>query len=135
MNKTPLSAAALAGLLLPWIVACGAPQPTYPHATLAGTVTVAGQPLTEGKIMFLPQDPHRGGGVTAVIRNGRYRAEEVPHGKVLVTFNAMQETGRMIESSSTDELQPERIDLIPPEYADGLVIEVQADREEQHFAL
>ncbi len=114
---------------------CSNPGPDYPHAQLAGTVTVAGEPLPSGLIIFMPLESNRGGGVKATITDGHYLANDVPKGAVQVTFHAIKLTGRMVNSPSSSEPLPEQIDLIPDAYRDGLEIKVTEDRIDQDFQL
>lgn len=118
------------------MLGCGGKETAYPGVKLEGTVTIAGKPLADGLILFMPHEHGRGGGVKAVVKDGRYTADKVPTGKVRVTFNAMQETGRMIESaSSPGKLLPERIDLIPAKYRSGVPLEVKEEQLKQDFNL
>lgn len=126
--------AALCSFVL--LTGCDGGRTIYPSAKLEGAVSVAGEPVTDGLIMFMPQQQGRGSGVKAAIKDGCYSADNVPLGNVLVTFNAMQETGRMVESpSSPGKLMPERIDLIPEKYRSGMAVEVKAGDNKRDFEL
>jgi hypothetical protein len=132
--RVQLPVAALCGLLLS--AGCGGGKVDYPAAKLEGAVTVAGKPLADGLIMFMPQERGRGSGVRAPIKNGRYSADKVPLGEVLVTFNALQETGRKVESViSPGKPLPEQVDLIPEQYRSGIALEVTGDKANQDFSL
>ncbi len=127
---------ALVAVLAVILLGCGRKGPEYPSVKLEGAVTIAGKPLAEGMVMFMPHEQGRGGGVKALIKEGRYAAENVPTGKVRVTFNAMQETGRMVESaSSPGKPLPEKIDLIPAKYKTGVNVDVKSDQGQQDFNL
>ena len=118
------------------ICGCSREDAHYPSVRLEGNVTIAGKPLADGLIMFMPLERGRGGGVKAVIKEGRYVADRVPTGKVLVTFNAMQETGRMVESpSSPGKPLPERIDLLPAKYKSGVSLDVKGEQLRRDFDL
>lgn len=133
-NRTRATCCCLCSLLL--LAGCGEKKPVYPSAKLYGTVTIAGKPLADGAIVFMPQEPGRGSGVKATIKDGHYAADDVPLGKVQVTFNAMQETGRMVESpSSPGKPLPERIDLIPAKHRSGVSLEVTVDKSNKDFDL
>ena len=65
---------AFASLILAAIAGCGADVP--PRGAITGRVTVANQPLKEGRILFLPQAPNRGPTISAPIRDGVYTLDE-----------------------------------------------------------
>lgn len=120
------------------LVGCGqatAPAPEYPHARLQGAVAVAGKPVPKGSLDFMPLESGRGNATKAEIVDGRFTADKVPLGKVLVTIHAMQETGKMVQSPSSSTPQPERIDLIPAKYRSGITIQVTGDNASQDFKL
>ena len=114
---------------------CGHGGANHPSAKIEGAVTVSGKPLADGLIMFMPQQAGHAVGVKAAIKDGCYVADKVPLGKVLVLFNAVQETGRMIESKLTEKPQPERIDIIPAKYRSGVPLDVTTDKNDQNFDL
>jgi hypothetical protein len=100
---------------------------------LEGQVKLDGQPLAEGNMQILPEGKTRGQPDGAVVVDGRYTAENVPLGKVRVIINATKATGRMM--TDTSEPYPERINIIPPRYRDGIVIEVKEGDEAKDFDL
>jgi hypothetical protein len=52
-------------------VGCGG-KPALPRGAVQGQVTVAGQPLAAGRILFIPIAPTTGPTVSAPVINGRY---------------------------------------------------------------
>ncbi|MDR0522462.1 MAG: hypothetical protein LBH00_11510, partial [Planctomycetaceae bacterium] len=97
------------------ISGCGNPQG---RLSVSGTVTLDGEPITEGSISFEPVGSQpikiQSG---ALIRNGKYavpgKSGLVP-GEYLASISAQQATGNKIKTDmgEVDEV----IDLIPPEY-------------------
>ena len=59
------------GLLLAALTGCGSSGP--PRSSIAGSVTVSGQPLPAGRIIFTPIAPNSGPAVTARITAGQYQ--------------------------------------------------------------
>jgi hypothetical protein len=47
-----------------------------PRGSITGKVTVAGQPLKEGRILFKPQAPNHGPAVSAAVRDGAYSLDD-----------------------------------------------------------
>ncbi len=89
--------------------------------------------MEQGIISFTAMEA--GGGVTAEIRDGRYKALGVPVGRVLVQFHAAKETGKML----TDEAEgsatyAETINLIPQKYSVGVEATVTEGSQSQDFA-
>jgi hypothetical protein len=106
---------------------------SYPHANVEGVVTLAGAPIDSGVISFLSLDPANGQSVKTPIVRGRYIAEKVPLGKVLVVISAFKKTGRM--STEGGQAFPETIDLIPPKYRNGFELDVKWDMPKVDFKL
>jgi len=61
--------------LLGWVLAAaaGCGQQGPPRAAVAGLVTVGGQPLVAGRILFTPIAPTEGPAVSARIQDGKYQ--------------------------------------------------------------
>ncbi len=110
---------------------CGGPD--YPTGRVEGSVTLNGQPLEEGTISFVSAQSGRGSGVTAKIVAGRYVAECVPQGTLIINFNATRETGRMIEVFGKS--CRERINIIPKRYKLGMEIEIGEENHSHDFQL
>lgn len=79
---------------------CG--QDGLPRGAVKGRVTVGGQPLTRGRILFLPQNPP-GPAVTAMIQDGAY---ELPSSKgPLVGQNRVEVEGELNLGFALDDEQ------------------------------
>jgi hypothetical protein len=102
-------------------------------ARLEGSVTVDGNPISEGRLEFLSREPGQRPPVSVAIKDGRYVAPSVPLGKVWVTISATKKTGRMIHEYS--QPREEEVSIIPTAYADGFPIEVTADESTRNFEL
>lgn len=121
--------AQVAFLLVVHSVGCGGPAPDTFH--LAGHVLVDGQPISNGYIQFVGKGPV----VSAEILAGRYEAEHVPRGDVVVQFRVRQESGQMEHDPLSGKMVPELVDPIPEEYRDGIDLRVVEDSDTQHFDL
>ncbi len=102
-------------------------------ARLEGVVTLDGNPIPEGTLQFVPEQPSKAGPVTAIIKDGRYVADAVPRGRVRVVVSASRKTGKMVKEYS--EPYPEVVSIIPVKYRDGIEIDVTGDKAEQNFEL
>ncbi len=111
---------------------CGHTGNEHPTAKLTGYVTVDAQPIHSGRVQFFPI---RGGGqpCDSEINDGRYAAEQVPLGKVRVTFTSVKETGKMIHEPG--HVFPELVSIIPERYESGIEINVEGDNSNQDFKL
>jgi hypothetical protein len=112
--------------------------PGYPSARLTGRVTLDGQPIPEGKIMFRPVDRGAGPVVGTTFADGAYIADDVPLGKINVQLVATRETGNMVPLWPNDPQGaqvPEMVDLIPERYKLGIEIVVEGDDEGLDFEL
>ena len=123
---------AAAGLVLLGLAGCGE-ESSENTARVKGRVTLDGDPIAEGTINFLPEEPGQAAPASSQIAEGQYDARSVPLGKVRVQIIATKETGRMIRGSS--EPVPEVLSIIPPEYAQGISIQVTGDNSQQDFPM
>lgn len=101
--------------------------PTYPHATIAGSVSVDGKPVEQGTISYFSDrsDGHRFG--KAGINHGTYELTEVPLGDVVFTFSASAETGKTI-AGPDGAPEAERVNLIPKKYGgEGITRDISDD--------
>jgi hypothetical protein len=103
------------------------------RSEVSGTVTLNGQPVTEGAINFIPIDGNRGAGAGASITNGKYhvpRSAGVAPGKNRVELRAFRPTGRKVQdpTGKPGVLTDERVMAFPPEFNDRstLVREVRS---------
>jgi hypothetical protein len=111
------------------VVGCGTAT-REDTATLAGLVTIDGEPVVLGGIQFMPQE--QGRPTFAEVRDGRYQAR-VPKGRVRAIFSARRETGRQVEVYSTTI--PEVIDVLPASLREGIEITVAGDDPSRDFVL
>lgn len=116
------------------VIACKPGGADYPAARLAGSVSIAGAPVSEGRVHFMPNAGTPGTPITAEISAGNYVAESVPLGNVTVTFSAAKETGNMVREANR-EPYPEIVSIIPPQYSPGIPLSVTGDNDAQDFAL
>jgi hypothetical protein len=124
----------LVAALFASVTACKPAGPEYPAARLAGSVSIAGAPISEGRVHFMPNAGTPGTPVTAEISAGNYIANSVPLGNVTVTFSAAKETGNMVREANR-EPYPEIVSIIPPQYSQGISLSVTGDNDAQDFAL
>ena len=102
-----------------------ASKPAFPSATVQGTVTIDGTPVKEGSIQFIPEVGVKGQATQAKIIDGKYKATQVPIGKVRAMFNITRETGKMIKEYSTP--YPEVENLVPEKHRSGVELTVSGD--------
>jgi len=88
------------GILLTIATGTGCGKKGPKRAAVAGSVSLDGQPITEGVIQFLPVEGTVGPEAGGVIENGRY---DIPRqrgpivGKNRIEFRASKKTGRKIQ--------------------------------------
>ena len=121
-----------ASLAIVLLLGC-ASKPTVPGAHLAGTVSIDGQAVEDGSIVFTPIGAVRGRTVGTKISSGRYDCPYVPLGESLVQIYALRPTGKMVEVMGS--MKPEMQDLVPKKYRDGSKIDIQGDNSKQDFSL
>jgi hypothetical protein len=108
----------LTGIVL-MAAGCGADGPE--RGAIVGKVTVAGQPLASGRILFLPQAPNKGPTATASIVFGEYSLDE-SSGPVLgvnrVEVEATPDLGFEIDDEASFANRQGALpkNPIPPEY-------------------
>jgi hypothetical protein len=100
-------------------------RPDYPTTKVIGTVKVDGTPIEQGRIRFSPTEPTQSPAVESVVSNGGYTADNVPIGKVLVTFTGEKKTGRQIElyGKTIDQT----VNVIPTKYSRGMPVTLDAN--------
>ena len=115
---------------------CGCSRgPNYPNATVTGTVAIDGQPVPKGYITFSPTAQGQGPVVGGAIKEGKYRCQGVPVGKLRVTFTAQAaEMTTMIEPATGAKHEVPK-DILPPQYLSGLDAEIAAGEAACDFAL
>jgi hypothetical protein len=118
------------------MLSCGCSHgPDYQTATVSGTVNIDGQPVPKGFITISPTAQSRGAVVGGPIADGTYRCQQVPVGKVRVTFaaQAAEMTTMLDRSTNTKREVPK--DILPPQYVSGLEAEVKPGENLLDFAL
>jgi hypothetical protein len=124
---------AIAGTLFLGLLSGCDSQPKVPGAHLAGTVTIEGQLIDDGSIVFTPSGSARGQAVGGPIRAGHYDCPYVPLGESRVQIYALKPTGKTIEAMGS--MIPEMKDLVPEKDRNGIKIEIQQDNLNQNFSL
>jgi hypothetical protein len=84
-----------------------------------------------GGVSFSPQEG--GPAVWAAFVNGRYVANAVTCGPVLVKIHALEATGRTIVRSGAPI--PEEVSIVPEQYQRGVLIHVTGDKVNLDFDL
>ena len=105
----------------------------YPTAHLAGTVSIGGEPVPQGKLVLLPLDPAHGPSVGADIASGLYDCPRAPTGNVRVQVHANRPTGKVLSVMGAQ--LPEVVSMVPESARDGLEIEVTGDNLRQDISL
>ena len=127
-------------LLTVVVSGCGSATETRATATLAGAITIDGNPLpedAEGTIQFMPQASGQAPPTSAPVISGKYRAEKVPMGAVKVIFNITRLTGRMVTEPGAPggDKYAQRENLVPAKTRAGIDLEVTTDNLEQNIDL
>ena len=136
--RFPFGAALVFLSLAALLAGCGTAQNEHPVARLAGEVTIGGASIpadAEATIQFFPVGP--GQEATAPIVAGKYDAQRVPKGKVLVVFQINRKTGKMVVEANAPGGAPyeERENLVPEKHRLGIPHEVTGDNPACHFSL
>jgi hypothetical protein len=121
----------LAVLLL--MSGCG--KGSAPTAHLAGAVMIGGAPIPSDADAALSFKPQNGKAVSVPITNGKYDSPNTPVGSVLVQFYISRRVGPMKTSERTGEKYQDIANLVPPDHAAGMSLEVSKDNLNQDFAL
>jgi hypothetical protein len=122
-------------LVLVALAGCG--ETTPQRAPVAGKVTVGGQPLAKGRILFIPLSPNQGPTTSAAIVAGEYKipkAEGAVVGQNRVEVEADWNLGFAIDDEAAYAKrcgQPLPPNSIPPQYnrESKLVAEVKAGQD------
>jgi hypothetical protein len=98
------------------LVLCGCSNQA-PTGKVTGEVTLDGQPIKDGAVMFIPAD---GQGQTggAAIKEGKFVAEQVPIAKMKVEIHGNKLTGRKIKAYDTPDspVSDEIVEAVPARY-------------------
>ena len=120
------------------LVGCGGITPN--RAPISGQITVGGQPLAKGRILYTPVAPNQGPAASAVVKDGKYsipRAEGPVVGQNRVEVEAELNLGFAIDDEAAFAKRggrPLPANPIPPEYNrdSQLVVEVKAGGENRY---
>lgn len=88
-----------------------------PRAAISGHVTLDGQPLEEGGILFTPLAA--GPSASASIEQGKYeisQADGPGPGEYRVQIRAYRSTGKQITDPASGIAEEQRVSIIPPRY-------------------
>lgn len=129
----PIPSQSMIGILLALVLAAGCSRNRFPTARVEGSVTLDGQPLEQGVISFVSQEPGGGPNASATITGGRYVAHGVPRGRVLASLHATKNTGRVVFVAGMS--QSEIVNVIPENYRNGVGIGVSSPQVRQDFDL
>lgn len=102
-------------------------------STVEGAVAIDGAPIPAGTISFSPLESNGAPAVSAEIRDGRYRSDEVPRGKLLVHINAFVDTGEKFYEFGI--AYPKMKNLVPEKYQMGIEFTVDAPDVKHDFEL
>ncbi len=111
---------------------CSKSKPAVPVARLEGMVTYHGRPVDNGGVSLGPLETGNGQSIWAPLDHGHYVAA-VPIGKVRVQINAVEEQGTTKSEFGTTVAK--RVNIVPPKYRGGVVIDVQRDKLDLNFEL
>jgi len=122
-------------LLFAAVVGCSESGPA--RAPITGQVTVGGQPLAKGRILFIPAAPNQGPVASAAVRDGSYRIPQVEGpvvGQNRVEVEAELNLGFAIDDEAAFAKRggrPLPANPIPPQYNrdSKLTVEVEAGDE------
>lgn len=123
------------GMTVAGLAGCGQKGPTAPTTRLEGAVRLDGQPIPEGIISFIPQQKKQAPPAKGQIRDGRYTADNVPIGPVLVVMSAPKKTGKIQKIPDSKAEYEEVVETIPPKYLAGIPVEVTKDMKTKDFDL
>lgn len=105
--------------------------------TITGDVTFDGQPVKDGHILFTPLDGNgqTGGGP---LREGKFKAEKVPVGKMKVELHGNKVIGkRKAYDTPTSPWEDDVTELLPPKYnfKSELTLEVKRGSQDVKYDL
>ena len=130
-------------LLLAALATCtGCGEADANRNAVSGNVTLDGNPVEQGSILFIPTDGTEGAATGGPIENGHYRidkAQGAATGWNRVEIRATRKTGRMIPKGlgATGETMEERVEAAPARYnaASTLKTEIKPDNNTAEFQL
>lgn len=126
----------LIGIFLVLALTSGCSRSGPATAHLSGAVTIKGEPVPADAQAGLSFEPLGGGkSVSAKIVDGKYDAPDAPQGSVLVKFYISRPVGPKKVSERTGQEFQDIANIVPPEHAAGVKIEVSGDNLNQDFKL
>ena len=111
---------------LPLLGGCGPTDDGVSRGAVKGKVTLDGEPLQEGRIMFEPTGGNQGPVAGGSIEGGAYEIgveKGVVVGKNLVRINANRKTGKKVKSIMSDEMVDETEEAVPEKYNTNSTLE------------
>ncbi len=106
----------------------------HQYSTISGKVSVNGDLLQNGRIVFRPVDSSAGNGGSSEIVDGEYRLEKVPLGDNVFMFSGWKLTGQTIPGPG-GKPEPERASIIPQKILEEGVKRKIEDDSTQDFAI
>jgi hypothetical protein len=126
----------LLALIAILVVVAGCSGGSGPTAHLAGAVTINGTSVPSDAEAAVSFEPQVGGqSVSAPITDGRYDSPNTPQGTVVVKFYISRRVGPIKTSERTGEKYQDTANLVPPDRAAGMSLEVSEDNLKQDFDL
>jgi hypothetical protein len=126
----------LIGVFVVLAIASGCSKGGPAAVHLAGAVTIKGEPIPADAQAALSFEPLSGGkSVSAKIVDGKYDSPDAPQGAVLVKFYISRPVGPKKMSQRTGQEYQDIANVVPPEHAAGIQIEVSGDNTSQDFNL
>jgi hypothetical protein len=121
-------------LLLVALCGCSSQPPT---GKVLGEVTLDGQPVKDGAVMFFPAD---GQGQTggAAIKEGKFVAEQVPVSKMKVEIHGNKVVGKYKAYDTPDSpLIDQIVEIVPPRYnfQSELILDVKKGEQQVRYDL
>ncbi|UUO06091.1 hypothetical protein M4951_22365 [Blastopirellula sp. J2-11] len=131
-NRQVIRWSSLATIVLA-LVGCG--REGVPRVEVSGAVSLDGQPLKEGMILFSPTG--EGPSASGDIREGSYEIERdagPSPGNYRVEIRAYRDTGRKRKDAATGLMEDVIVGIIPPKYNNQstLAVEIQPDGPNEH---
>jgi hypothetical protein len=103
----------------------------YPHTNLGGFVTVDDNAIDDAMISFCSKDPQLGQVIVTNVVRGRYIAEKVPLGPVVVVVSGVKDTGRKVRPGGPEEI----VGIIPDKYRAGFELDVKENSSRVDFRM
>lgn len=127
----------LCAMIVVCLIGCGSSGP--PRAAISGTVTLDGEPVSEGTIAFLPAADTKGASTGTEIKEGKYSissANGPTYGKYKVQIHWSKKTGKQIEVGSPappGTMKDEVIEAIPAKYNTESTVEKEVKSAKEVF--